>query len=252
VSGFFNSLFSANSTATPGVAHNGPPPAPVPSSQAAPVAAPPTQEAPAPVTPVSQLDQFAALWQNPTSADGKPQPIPADPLTQPIYSLDPAKIQESVGKIDFTAGIPPETLGKIAAGGQEAVSAFAEALNIGLRQAVAGLAVQQGTVLNQAMLANNQRLVSTLPSHINKTQLLNEGSDDPVMAHPAVQPLVNSLKQMAFAKNPSANPAEINKQVTDYLKGLSAAITETSPTAVAARTAAAAKEQDWSLFLDGK
>jgi hypothetical protein len=152
--------------------------------------------------------------------------------------------------MDFTAGIPAETLAKIGAGGPEAAAAFQEALNIGIRQAVAGLSVSNGQLLNQALLENNQRITSTMPTHIKKAQLMDVG-DDPVMSHPAVAPLVTSLKQMAFAKNPNASAEEINSQVSGYLRGLGVALQDTSPEAVAAKAKATKGEQDWGLFLQG-
>ena len=104
-------------------------------------------------------------------------------------------------------------------------------------------------MLNQAIAANNQKVSAALPVHIKRTQLLSNGEEDPVLSHPSVQPLVNSLKQMAFAKNPNAEPAEINKQVAKYLRAMGSALHETSPEAVAARKTTAAQEQDWSAFL---
>jgi hypothetical protein len=227
-------------------------PAPAPAPAPAPPAPSPAPAAPAPdpANPVSHLAQFEGLWQTATDANGKPIPIAADPLAQPTFQLDPAKINESIGKIDFAASIPPETLGKISAGGQEAVTAFAEALNIGLRNAVAGLTLSQGQMLNQAIAANNQRITTSLPAHIKRTQLLDSAEDDPVFKHPAVQPLVNSLKQMQLAKNPNASAAEINALVANYIRGLGAAVHETSPEVVNSRKQQAKGEQDWSSFLE--
>lgn len=245
--GFISSLFPSAS----GVAHNGPqPPAPPAPVAGTPVAAPVAAPAPAePQTAVSQLDKFTALWQTPTTADGKPAPIPANPLQQPVFNLDPQKVVASAQQMDFTAGITPETYAKISAGGPEAAVAFADAINTAVRQAVVGMTLSNGNVINNAMLENNNRITNAIPTHIKKAELLNMGSDDPVLSHPAIQPLVNSLKQMAFAKDPGANPAEINAQVAGLLRGMGVALAETDPTAVKQKEAKAAGEQDWSAFL---
>lgn len=245
--GLFANMFNTGT----GIAHNGPqPPAPPAPAPAGPPAAPAPAPAPAePQTAVSHLDAWTSLWQNPTTEDGKPAPMPVDPLRQPLFTLDPAKIAESAGKMDFTGNIPPETLARMTAGGADSAAAFQEALNIGIRNAVIGLTVNQGNLVNQAVLENNTRISGALPSHIKKVQLLELGSDDPVMSHPAVQPLVNSLKQMAFAKDPNASPAEVNKQVSEYIRGMGAALQETDPTVVAAKKTAAKGEQDWGVFL---
>lgn len=245
--GFLTSIFNPGT----GVAHNGPQPA-APSAPAAPTAAP--APAPAPAAPeltpeqqaLSQLDTFKTLWQTPTTADGKPAPLPQDPLRQPIFNLDPNKVVESTGKLDFLAGVPQDKI-QSALGGD--VSAFAEVLNSAVRQAVAGVTISNGQVLNQALLENNSRLTSTLPTQIKKVQLMEEDGSNPIFEHEAVQPLVNSLKQMAFARNPNASPADIKKEISGYLTGLATALTETSPTKVQQRQQQARSEQDWSTFL---
>lgn len=242
--GFINSIFPGSS----GTAHNGPQPPAPPAPPAAPITATPPPPPPEPETPVSHLDKFKSLWQTPTDADGKPISIPADPLRQPLFNLDPTKIVESTNKMDFTTGIPQETFAKITAGGPEAAAAFAEALNIGIRQAVAGLSVSNGQLINQALVENNSRITSQMPHQIKKAQLMDLG-DDPVLSNPAVAPLVTSLKQMALTKNPNATAEEINTQVSGYLRGLGAALQDTSPEAVAAKTKKAAGEQDWGVFL---
>lgn len=242
--GFIANLFPAAS----GTAHNGPQPAaPAPAAPApAPAPAPAAELTPA--DPVSQLDTWKSMWETPKNEDGTPQALPADPLNQPVFNLDPKKIQAATAKLDFTAGINPDTLSKIAAGGADAVAAFQEALNHGLRTAVAGLQVSNGQLINQAILENNQRVSSAMPQQIKKAQLMDAG-DDPVLSHPAAAPLVNSLKQMALAKNPNATAAEINASVSGYLRGLGAALNETSPEVVAAKKVQAKNETDWSNFL---
>lgn len=245
---FITSFLGGGNTsgASPGVAHNGPQPAPIPVVNPPAAAPAPAPAVAAPVTAVSQLDNFNSLWQTPTTADGKPAPIPADPLRQPLFTLDPNKVAESANRLDFTASISPELIAKATSGDP---AAFAQALNEGIRQAVVGLTVNQGNLINQALLENNSRVTSQLPKHIKEVQLLQTGADDPVLSHPAVQPLVSSLKKMAFAKDPNASPAEIDKQVSGYLRGLGSALSETDPAAVQQRQQQAKGEPDWSSFL---
>lgn len=251
MSGFLSSLFNPAS----GTAHNGPQPgaAPAPApAPAAPAPAPvaPPAPAPAPVDPnaqaLSALDSFKSFWHNPTTADGKPAPLPADPLAQPLFNLDPAKVMESANKMDFMAGVDPA---KIQTALQGDVAAFADVINGAVRNAVAGVTINQGNTLNQALIANNQRVASTLPTHIKKVQLMDQPSDNPVFEHEAVQPLVNTLKQFALAKNPQASASEINAQISGLLAGLGKAIHETSPEAVKQQQAASSKDQDWTAFL---
>lgn len=198
------------------------------------------------VTPTSSLDQFQGLWQTPTTSDGKPVAAQVPDLNAPIFNFDPAKIQETASKMNFTGHIAPETISK-ALGGD--VDAFSAAINSAVQAAVVGLTMSQGNLINQAVAANNQRVTQVLPTQIKHAQLMDLPEDNPVYSHPAVQPLVSSLKQMAFAKNPQASPAEIAKQVSDYLAGLGTALHATSPAAQQQASAAKAGESDWSSFL---
>jgi hypothetical protein len=212
-----------------------------------PVPAPAPAPTPAPTPASSPLDDLAKIWDTPLNADGKPVVPAANPLTQPLFNFDPAKITESANKMDFTVGIQPELITKALAGDP---AAFAEAINTAMRSAVAGMTLSQGNLINQAFLANNARVESALPAQINKVRLLEtSASDNPVFSHPAAQPLVNSLKQMAFAKDPTASPDAINTQIQNFLSGLATAITESSP---ANQQAAAAKKAssgtDWDSW----
>ena len=192
----------------------------------------------------SPLDKLAGLWDTPTTKDGKPLVSAPDPLTQPVFNFDPAKITASAATMDFTQGMDPT---KVAAALGGDAAAFAEVLNHAVRNAVVGVTVNSGNLINQALLTNNANVAASIPSHIKQNQLLTFQDENPVMSHPAVAPLVNSLKQMAATKNPNASAAEIHKQIAEYMSGLSAALTAETPAAKAA-TAAVPKEMDWSTF----
>lgn len=230
---------------------------PTASTPTAPAATTPTTTPPTPTPepeskPASPLDQYASLWQTATTADGKPVAPVSDPLTQPLFNFDPAKITESANQMDFTGGINPETITKALNGD---TAAFTEALNQGIRAAVVGLTLSNGQLLNNALVSNNQRITQQLPTHIKQQKLLEPSPEDnPVFSHPAAQPLVQSLKKMALAKNPSADVNDINKQIAGFLSGFATAVTEAAAPAGPAKGsittgAAMQKETDWSTFL---
>lgn len=241
---FLSSIFPSSS----GTPANGAPAVP-----AAPAPAVPVTPAPAaavgvtPAAPVSPLDAFTSLWQTPKNADGTPKPAPTNQLNQPIFNFDQKAVMESASKMDFTSAIPPEAIQK-ALGGDTA--AFAAVLNQAVQTAVAGVTLNQGQLINQAMTANNARITDSLPTHIRQVQLHETENSNPVFDHPAAQPLVQSLKQMAFAKDPSASPTEINKMVSDYLTGFATAVNENSPAAIQHKQQVAKGETDWSSFIN--
>lgn len=250
MSGFFTSFFQPNGT--PSTA-SGPQQGQqaVPQNQQAPqqqATQQPAQQTAEPAAPASPLDQFSALWQTPTTSDGKPIAAQVPDLSAPIFNFDAAKIQESASKMSFTGGIAPETITKALSGDADA---FQQAINSAVQSAVVGLTMNQGNLINQALAANNQRVKQVLPTQIKHAQLMDMPEENPVYNHPAVQPLVTSLKQMAFAKNPNASPAEINKQISDYMTGLGIAIAGTTPAAQQAAAASKAAEgPDWTTFLN--
>lgn len=217
-----------------------PAPAPVPG---APAPAPSPTPAPA---PGSALDQFKDLWQNPTNAEGKPV-VYTDPLAQPVLQFDPAKIQESAAKLNFTSGLAPELLTKALSGD---VQAFADILNSVARAAVTGVTVNTGQVVNAALATQSQRLQEALPSHVKRVQLAQQPVDNPILEHPSVQPLMNALKQAEFNKNPSADPAEVHKKVSDYLVTFASTLVNNDPKTVQQAQQKAAGEMDWDAWAD--
>lgn len=241
---WLSSIFNP-STGTPvngGGAVPAPAPAPAP-------AVPPPEPAPAaPANPTSPLDEFKKLWENPTTADGKPAPLPVDPLASPLFTVDPAKITESAGKMDFLAGVSPENITKALSGD---ATAFADVINQAVRQAVIGVTVSNSTLVNNAIGANNQRVTAALPDHIKKQQLLGTPDENPIFNHPAAQPLVQSLKQIALTKNPNASVAEINQTISNFLTSFGKAVVETSPEGLKQQQQRKAGEgQDWNAYLE--
>ena len=66
---------------------------------------------------------------------------------------------------------------------------------------------------------------------------------------PAGERTASALKQTVFNKDPSANPAAVDKQVNDYLRGLATALSGDPEKAKKQATANAT--QDWDAWLDG-
>lgn len=227
---------------------------PTPAAPAAPGAVtPPAPATPEPTPPADPLASLVSIWQTPTGADGKPLQIanPLDALQQAPLTADPTKVRDAVGKLDFAQGISPETITKIQTGTpEEATANLAGLINAAVRQAVTGITLSQTELVNQALAKQRDAFTAALPTMLKRQQLLDSRSDDPVLSHPAVQPLITALKQTVFNKNPTANPADVDKQVTDYLRGLSAAMS-TDPDK-ARKQATANATQDWDSWLDGQ
>lgn len=223
--------------------------APIPGAPTTPVAAPAPIEAPA-----DPLAGLAAIWNTPTGADGKPIAVVnhLDALNQAPITADPTKVTEAIGKLNFAAGITPDMITKIQTGTpEEATTNLAALINSAVRQAVTGVTLSQSELVNSALGKQRDAFQAALPTMLRRQQLMDSRSDDPVLSHPAVQPLINALKATVFNKNPNANPVDVDKQVTDYLRGLTAAM-GTDPDKKKKQDAAnASQTQDWDSWMDG-
>lgn len=254
-------LFRAPQTpAAPVTPPNGPsqvanPGQPLPGTQSSPATAPngmvPTQGQTVNVgqiqqeaTPVSPLDTFKDIWQTPTNTQ--------DDSQGPMFSqVDPQKLMESAGKVDFAKAVSPEQMQAIAAGGEAAVAAFSQAMNKVAQTVYAQSAFATTKIVDQAMERQQQNFAKQLPSMVKKFSV-NEGlqTENPLLSNPALTPLVSALSEQLVRKNPNATSAEIQSQVADYFNALGTTFAPKPPETPASRAAAkAAKNEDWSAFL---
>lgn len=204
-------------------------------------------------TPADPLAGMLSLWQTPNGADGKPLQVvnPLDALHQAPITADPTKVRDAIGKLDFAQSISSDMITKIQTGTpEEATTNLAALINSAVRQAVTGVTLSQSELVNNALAQQRDAFTAALPTMLKRQQLMDSRSDDPVLSHPAVQPLITALKQTVFNKNPAANPGDVDKQVTDYLRGLSAAMS--SDPEKAKKQAASNATQDWDSWLDGQ
>ena len=219
--------------AQPGVA--------LPGTQSSPQTAPngmvPTQ------TPTAEtpFDTFKDIWQTPKN-DG------TDPNAPMFAGVDPKKLMESAGKVDFAKIIPAESLAAISAGGEPAQKAFASAMNLVAQSLYAQSAFATTKIVDEAMTRQREQFNSNLPSLITShTANASLVKSNPLLSNPAVTPLVDALRETLIRKNPNATPDEITGQVTDYFNALGTSFAPKPPVDPAA--ARAAKSEDWSSFL---
>jgi hypothetical protein len=155
------------------------------------------------------LDNFTEMWKNDPNAT--PQ---SDPLSQPLFNTDPAKIREAASKIDFIGQVPQDVLQKATSGDMQA---FMQVINFVAQKSLATSAELATATAEQGAVKNNERWNSVLPDRIKQLQLAQQRSDNPVLQHPAAQPILQMAKQQAQMKNPNASPAEIQTLAENYL-----------------------------------
>lgn len=214
---------------------------PAPAAGTPPAGTPPV----APVitdVPLSPLDSFKDLWNNPTTPSGSP-PAPPTPGSY-FANANPAKVLESARKINFAQGVNPEMLSVIAGGGEAAAKALVQLINdVGQRSyAQATLATTQ--ITDSAFKTYNDGSESRIPSLIKQHSVAETiKNSNPALQHPAAAPILEALQAQLTVKYPTATVDEIRAHAADYLKAFSAAASPAAP--VAANPA----DKDWSSYF---
>jgi len=158
------------------------------------------------------LAGFEKMWENTNTGKGQ----------MPSLNADPAKISEAAKKIDFSKGIDPALLQK-AVGGD--VNALAEALNQAAQNAFS-IATQASThLVDKHVSAASEYMRSELPGQFKSFQA-QDGllTENPRLANPAVQPLIQVIQAQLAQQFPQATAAELRQHAQKYLSGVVSAI----------------------------
>lgn len=174
------------------------------------------------------LMKFEELWQPNLDKAGKPIPSTKKGPKAYMPNLDPKKMGEFVSRMDFTKHVKPEQLAAISKGGDEALPHLMELLNSVGRQSFA----HAFTGLQRMSEAGIQAAIADARSEIPNfvaDQMLESGleSSNPLMKHPAFQPLVKNVREQYRQKFPKASPAELTNAVNAYFENLHAEMTGT-------------------------
>lgn len=169
-----------------------------------------TQNNPQP--PQAPVDPFKDLW----TIDPK-QKGPVD-LGEFNFSFDQGKVDASINGLDFTKAITPELMGKIAAGGQDAVAATLQAMNIVGQQAAKTALMASTKITESGIRTNGQRLRDNLPHLVRNESVSNVlREDNPLFNDPSTAPMMELITQQMAQKFPNATPAEILKNARSYM-----------------------------------
>ena len=194
----------------------------------------------------SPMDNFASLWQTDPNT-----PAPNDP-NAPLIALNQQKLAEQVRQMDFTKSVNPELFQKVAAGGEEAVTALAQIVNSVAQQATAQALVGSSMVAEGAIKKYGTGLRSEIPSLIKQQSVTEQRRQlNPALSNPAFEPMVQVVEMQMRKKFPDATAAELTEQVSKYFDTFAAAATAPATAAAAAKSAEtkAATETDWGAFM---
>lgn len=190
-------------------------------------------------TTKSPLDDFATLWQTDSTK--------VDPLSENIFNVDMAKLQEAAKKTDFIVNnVNPELLGKIAKGGDEAVQALVTVMQGIAQQNYAQSAFASTQIAERAAKQVSEKIIAALPQHIKQLSVSDSlRNENPALKHPAIAPIIELLQHSITQKHPNASTTEAKEMAMNYVKGLVETLTVKKPT-----DTKKSNEVDWSTFLE--
>ena len=189
----------------------------------------------------SPLDKFKDVWQ-PKQTDPN-APKPAEPITA-------EQMMAAAGQVDFTKVLNQEDLAKVAAGGQEAVTALANILNKSMQTSYGHSALAATRLVEKAVSQAEERFVSQLPNLINQQSSKNALlSDNPAFKNPAVAPIVEMIHNQLVEKFPNATPDEIKSMAKEMMSGAAQVFNPTTGQTQTADQKAKAAAEDWSTYL---
>jgi hypothetical protein len=195
------------------------------------------------VPPGSPLDVHKDFWQ--PSKDAAPGSEPVN------FKADPQKLMESASKIDFAKVIKPEQLAAIQAGGDGATKALVEMLQATSQTVYAQSAFAATKIAESAVAQAQDNFAKQLPALLRK-QGLSDGltTENPALAHPAIQPMIEAMQTQFASKYPNATSAELLTMARAYISDAGKAF---MPQEKQSKTAAGKKAEvggyDWSKFL---
>jgi hypothetical protein len=195
-----------------------------------------------PEAPASPLAEFADIWKN--------VPNPADANKGVFEGVDPQKLMDAAGKVDFSKIISNEELASINAGGDKAGAAYITSLNKVAQTVYGQSAVATTKIVEQALAKQAASFQEQLPALIRKHAVSDSlRTENPLLANPAIAPLASALEAQLQLKNPNATVAEIKAKVNEYFDVLSTQFAAPKEAAKVKATAAAKGEVDWDKYM---
>ena len=150
----------------------------------------------------SPIEQLTEIMQNSQK--------PAQQQPDNFFNLDPARVQEIVSTMDFTAGIPQETMQAFQQGDVKAMMSIMQAMQ---RNAVASSLQMSNKLVEHGTKHASSQLQQTLPSQIMKQNVTESLLADNQYAAPFAAMIVDGLAKT----NPNLNQSQLQAQAEGIL-----------------------------------
>lgn len=188
------------------------------------------------------LDTFSDLWKNDASAENQ--------QNTSMFNVDPQKLAEAAGKIDFTKVIGQDTIQTMAKGGEEGVAASMQAMNKIVQTVYAQSALATTKIVEQAVNKAQEKFNSEIPTLIKKHSVNSSlRKENPAFSHPAVQPLISALESQLAVKFPNATDTELTDMAKQYLEASMGQLVPAKKEEPGPKGKNKKQETDWSDFL---
>lgn len=163
---------------------------------------------------------FESLWEPNRDKDGKEIVDNNNDNGPYMPQLDGKKLGDMVEKMDFTNGtFDDQDLADMKEGGDKAIAANFRVMQKMSRK-IFSSALSASSRLTEGGFANaRKRFDGQMPERFRDLMTENElSSGSGLMANPAFQPMVKSLKAQYLKKFPKATPSEINGAINQYFE----------------------------------
>lgn len=192
----------------------------------------------------SPFAPYAKLWDT-KNADGT-DPKPADPL----YKIDEAQIMGIASKTDFKSVATPEMMAVMAKGGEAGLSMMMEVMQKMSQLTYANAAVAATKIAESGITRALAAQEAKLPNLI-RTQSVAESmaAKNPALRDPAVQPVVQLIREQMAQKYPNASQSELQTQAETYFLSLGTAFAPKPVVDPNAPVPGQTVEQDWDKYF---
>lgn len=164
------------------------------------------------------LDKHKDIW----NTDNTKDPTAFTPV---FGEVDTKKIGDALSNVDIAGNVlTPEIRANLAKGGEDAAAAFAQGMNNVARAVITNQTATTAKIVEQALAKQQTQFMEMLPTIIRRTSAQEAlVTENPLLAHPSMQPIVEALQSSFSRKNPNASSKEIATQVQDVFASMAQA-----------------------------
>lgn len=159
--------------------------------------------------------KHADLWVAPTKVEG------AEPEFDPnnIFSLDADSMAKAVGQINFAESVTADQLAAISAGGDEAVKAFAQAMNSVSQNVMTKSTMTAAKMIERAMSQGAGAMNRQVDKQVKHQQVSSQLQEiNPALSSPLAAPIIDGIRTQLINKYPMATSSEITKLAQEALQ----------------------------------